>query len=288
MPITITKEFESALESIRSGKHILITGKAGTGKSTLLRTYLESLNDENVLVTAPTGVAALNIDGFTIHRSFGFRPGMYPDDLKPGGSWRPGSRVTSVLKAVDVLVIDEISMVRADLFDMIDIALRRIRQSDELFGGVQLVLVGDLLQLPPVVTNHEAELFSSLWDTPYFFSAHCFGDLALTNINLTTVWRQTDEEFIEVLNQVREGSVGDSALSVGRQDLYIDDLCVDENHRRMGLAKALYDHTLAYAKKTGCNMVTLHVWNGNDGAIRFYEQMGMTPRYIMMEAPLED
>lgn len=214
MPITITKEFESALESIRSGKHILITGKAGTGKSTLLRTYLESLNDENVLVTAPTGVAALNIDGFTIHRSFGFRPGMYPDDLKPGGSWRPGSRVTSVLKAVDVLVIDEISMVRADLFDMIDIALRRIRQSDELFGGVQLVLVGDLLQLPPVVTNHEAELFSSLWDTPYFFSAHCFGDLALTNINLTTVWRQTDEEFIEVLNQVREGSVGDSALSV--------------------------------------------------------------------------
>lgn len=82
--------------------------------------------------------------------------------------------------------------------------------------------------------------------------------------------------------------IEDSALSVGRQELYIDDLCVDENHRRMGLAKELYDHTLAYAKKTGCNMVTLHVWNGNDGAIRFYEQMGMTPRYIMMEAPLED
>lgn len=82
--------------------------------------------------------------------------------------------------------------------------------------------------------------------------------------------------------------IEDSALSVGRQELYIDDLCVDENHRRMGLAKVLYDHTLAYAKKTGCNMVTLHVWNGNDGAIHFYEQMGMTPRYIMMEAPLED
>ena len=82
--------------------------------------------------------------------------------------------------------------------------------------------------------------------------------------------------------------IEDSALSVGRQELYIDDLCVDENHRRMGLAKALYDHTLAYAKKTGCHMVTLHVWNGNDGAIRFYEQMGMRPRYIMMEAPLED
>lgn len=82
--------------------------------------------------------------------------------------------------------------------------------------------------------------------------------------------------------------IEDSALSVGRQELYIDDLCVDENHRRMGLAKALYNHTLAYAKETGCNMVTLHVWNGNDGAIRFYEQMGMRPRYIMMEIPLEE
>lgn len=82
--------------------------------------------------------------------------------------------------------------------------------------------------------------------------------------------------------------VEDTPLSVGRQELYIDDLCIDEHHRRMGIARALYDHTLAYAKERGCNFVTLHVWNGNDSAIRFYEQMGMTPRYLMMEIPVEE
>lgn len=214
MSITITSEFESALQSITSGNHVLISGKAGTGKSTLLRTYLESLGTENVLVTAPTGVAALNVDGFTIHKSFGFRPGMFPDDLKSGGEWHPSSQVTAVLKKIDVLVVDEISMVRADLFDMMDQALRQIRNSAKTFGGVQLVLVGDLLQLPPVVTNDEKEIFNTVWGSPYFFSAHCFDDLALTNITLTTVWRQTDNEFLEVLNQVREGSVGDAALDV--------------------------------------------------------------------------
>jgi len=82
--------------------------------------------------------------------------------------------------------------------------------------------------------------------------------------------------------------IEESALSVGRQEIYIDDLCVDENHRRLGLARALYNHVLAYAKGLGCDMLTLHVWNGNDGAIRFYEQMGMKPRYLMMEVPVEE
>lgn len=214
MTITITPEFESALKLIRSGKNVLITGKAGTGKSTLLHTYLNSVRQRNVLVTAPTGVAALNVNGFTIHRAFGFWPGIFPDDLKSGGNWQPKLPVISVIKALDVLVIDEISMVRADLFDMIDIALRRVRKNDEPFGGVQLILVGDLLQLPPVVTLEQAELFTSTWTTPYFFSAHCYQNLSLAQVTLTTVWRQTDDEFIEVLNQVREGSVGDSTLNI--------------------------------------------------------------------------
>ncbi|MCS5479133.1 AAA family ATPase [Corynebacterium sp. YIM 101645] len=212
--ISITPEFAEALSQIRSGMNVLITGKAGTGKSTLLRTYLETADEvgTSTLVTAPTGVAALNIDGFTIHRTFGFRPGMYPDDLGEGGKWSPSNRVTEVLRKVEVLVVDEISMVRADLFDMMDKALRLIRRSEEPFGGVQLILVGDLLQLPPVLPDNERELFNERWETPYFFSAHCFPDVRLTEVHLTTVWRQTDPEFVDILNDVREGSVTKETL----------------------------------------------------------------------------
>lgn len=214
MKIRITEEFSQGLNLIDQGNHVLITGKAGTGKSTLLRTFLERDSKKNILVTAPTGVAALNIDGFTIHRTFGFRPGMWPDDLKPGGAWTLRSDIRSVLQAVEVLVIDEISMVRADLFDMMNIALQQARSNQKPFGGVQLILVGDLLQLPPVVEDSEREIFSTHWKSPFFFSAHCFSSLHLQNINLTHVWRQSDSEFIEILNQVREGSVGQAALDV--------------------------------------------------------------------------
>lgn len=213
MAITITTEFQDALDQINAGHNVLITGKAGTGKSTLLRTFLDGVKHKKVLVTAPTGVAALNVGGFTIHKSFGFRPGMYPDDIKPGGQYRASANTAKIMQSLDILVVDEISMVRADLFDMMNLALQRLRKDDRPFGGVQLVLVGDLLQLPPVVTEHEAKLFSEHWDSPYFFSAHCYDDVPVTNINLTTVWRQTDEEFLEILNQVREGSVSQAALN---------------------------------------------------------------------------
>ncbi|MDK8660298.1 MULTISPECIES: AAA family ATPase [unclassified Corynebacterium] len=217
MAITFTEEFRQALDLISAGRNVLISGKAGTGKSTLLREFLENTGSKKVLVTAPTGVAALNIEGFTIHRAFGFRPSMVLSDLEKGGSWHPSTMTWDVLKKTDILVVDEISMVRADLFDMMDQALCRIRGNGKPFGGVQLVLVGDLLQLPPVVTPNEAELFNSVWETPYFFSAQVYARLDLEEINLTQVWRQADPTFIDLLNEVREGRVGEESLETLNQ-----------------------------------------------------------------------
>ena len=217
MAITLTEEFRHALGLIGAGRNVLISGKAGTGKSTLLREFLENTGHKEVLVTAPTGVAALNIEGFTIHRAFGFRPSMVLSDLEKGGSWHPSTMTWDVLKKTDILVVDEISMVRADLFDMMDQALRRIRGNGEPFGGVQLVLVGDLLQLPPVITPNEAELFNSVWESPYFFSAQVYTQLDLEEVNLTQVWRQADLTFIDLLNEVREGSVGEESLEILNQ-----------------------------------------------------------------------
>lgn len=214
MTITITQQFQNAFDLIENGNNVLISGKAGTGKSTLLKMFLERQHGKNVLITAPTGVAALNVEGYTIHRAFGFRPGMFPDDIKPGGEWYATTKTAGVLKKTDILVVDEISMVRADLFDMMDLALKRVRGNLQPFGGVQLVLVGDLLQLPPVITPNEADFFSLRWETPFFFSAHIYPELQLEEVQLSEVWRQKDSEFIDVLNEVREGTATDDVLEI--------------------------------------------------------------------------
>src|SRR5699024_4882126 len=152
-------------------------------------------------------IAALNVDGYTLHRLFSFGPGITPGHVK-SGNYSPG-RFAGALKSLDTLVIDEASMIRADLFDCLAAALQRFGpKPDTPFGGVQIVLVGDLYQLPPVVTEAEAELFRTRYDSPYFFSADSYHPADFPLVNLTTVFRQVgDTRLVELLNAVREGTL---------------------------------------------------------------------------------
>jgi hypothetical protein len=200
----LTEEFTSALELLGGGRHVFLTGKAGTGKSTLIRQFM-STTDRNVVVVAPTGIAALNVNGYTIHRLFSFRTTTTLEDVRTG-DYRP-LRFAKTLAALDTLIIDEASMVRADLFDMLAAALQRYGPTPgDPFGGVQVVLVGDLYQLPPVVTEAETEYFTTRYTTPYFFSADTFQRDQFPTIALTTVFRQLgDDQMTAILNDVREG-----------------------------------------------------------------------------------
>lgn len=209
--LVLTEEFERALEILRSGGNLFLTGKAGTGKSTLIRQFMAEAEDRRVLVAAPTGIAALNVDGYTIHRLFSFLPTTSLDDVR-SGSYRP-QRFFKTLKSLQTLIIDEASMVRADLFDKISAALERFgpRQGAP-FGGVQVILVGDLLQLPPVVATGEAEHIAARYGTPYFFSADTFRREDFPTVALTTVFRQLgDQQLTSILNAVREGVLLDHA-----------------------------------------------------------------------------
>ncbi|MFL6085235.1 MAG: AAA family ATPase [Mycobacterium sp.] len=202
--LVLTDEFRHALDLLAGGKHVFLTGKAGTGKSTLIRQFIAQ-TDRAVVVVAPTGIAALNVDGYTIHRLFGFRTTTTLNDVR-GGAYRPG-RFTKTLASLDTLIVDEASMVRADVFDMVAAALSRFGpQPGTPFGGVQIVLVGDLYQLPPVVSEGETEFFSTTYETPYFFSANSFVRDEFPTVALTTVFRQLgDDRMTAILNEIREG-----------------------------------------------------------------------------------
>src|SRR5262245_6030764 len=206
--IVLTEEFRHALALLAEGEHLFLTGKAGTGKSTLIRRFMAE-TDRNVVVVAPTGIAALNVDGYTIHRLFGFRATTTLDDVR-GGEYRPG-RFAKTLASLQTLILDEASMVRADVFDMVASALSRFGPAPGTpFGGVQIVLVGDLYQLPPVVSEDEAGFFSADfstgYETPYFFSAHSFQREDFPTVALTTVFRQLgDDRMTAILNEIREG-----------------------------------------------------------------------------------
>lgn len=211
--IEITDEFARALSIRGSGGHMFLTGKAGTGKSTLIRHFMEE-TDRRVVVAAPTGIAALNVDGYTLHRLFGFNTTTTIEDVR-GGEYRPRA-LAKVIKSLDTLIIDEASMVRADLFDMMTAALERFGpKPGASFGGVQVVLVGDLYQLPPVVSDGLEEFFSKRYATPYFFSADAFRSADFPTVALTRIFRQAgDTKLTSILNALREGLLLKDAQSV--------------------------------------------------------------------------
>ena len=204
--IVLTEEFDRALELLHSGHDLFLTGRAGTGKSTLIRRFL-SETDERALVAAPTGIAALNVGGYTVHRLFGFHPDHTVEHVR-SNSYRPG-RFAQALSGTHTLVLDEVSMLRADVFDMIAVALERFGPDPTMpFGGVRLVLVGDLFQLPPVVTDAERPVFESTYATPYFFSAERYRPEHFPTVDLTHVFRQSgDPELTAILNSIREGAL---------------------------------------------------------------------------------
>ena len=202
--IEINEQFRHALDIMEnSDRSIFITGRAGTGKSTLLN-YFRNVTGKKVAVLAPTGVAALNVKGQTIHSFFRFKPGITPDRVKKPRSDNP----ESIYRKLDIIVIDEVSMVRADLLDCVDRFLRlNGPEADRPFGGIQMAFIGDLYQLPPVVTGGEKEVFQSLYKTPYFYGARVFDFFDMEFVELEKIYRQHDEQFITLLNGIRNNSV---------------------------------------------------------------------------------
>lgn len=212
------EELRRAWQIVEStGINIFLTGKAGTGKTTFLRTLKEKL-PKRMIVVAPTGIAAVNAKGVTIH-SF-FQLPLSP--FVPGSSFQGNQRShfrfskqkINIIRSIDLLVIDEISMVRADLLDAVDDALRRFRRSRLPFGGVQLLMIGDLQQLAPVVKDDEWSMLSKYYDTMYFFGSHALRQTPYATIELKQVYRQSDERFLSILNKVRANKVDAETLAL--------------------------------------------------------------------------
>lgn len=208
--ITLSEEQQRIFKKIESSnENFFITGKAGTGKSVLLQ-YFKQKSAKKVVVCAPTGVAALNVGGQTIHSLFRIPPAFIErNSLQP-----VGYKTALLLRNIDTVVIDEISMVRADLMDAIDHRLRQTRNSSLPFGGAQIVMFGDMYQLPPVVNDPELhKYFADNNGGFYFFNAYVWKDVDFSVHELNNIFRQKDESFISVLNAIRNGTMTDEHLT---------------------------------------------------------------------------
>jgi hypothetical protein len=219
-------QLELAFDFVQfTGQNLFLTGKAGTGKTTFLKN-LKLQSPKRMVVVAPTGVAAINAGGVTIHSFFqiSFSPQIPqdPDRSLPLVRSAEGNAAASIkrfsrekiniFRSLDLLVIDEISMVRADVLDAIDDVLRRYRNRYKPFGGVQLLMIGDLQQLAPIVKDEEWEILKSYYDTSFFFSSRALKSSKFTGIELKHIFRQSDQRFIDLLNKVRDNRIDTGVL----------------------------------------------------------------------------
>jgi ATP-dependent exoDNAse (exonuclease V) alpha subunit len=221
--------FQKALTFVRdTHENIFLTGKAGTGKTTFLK-YLKANIHKKCAVVAPTGVAAMNAGGETIHSflqlPFGpFVPGNVPgfslqmEHVETKHSLLSNLRLRAeklgLLRKLELLIVDEVSMVRCDMIDAMDLVLRHVRKSVQPFGGVQVVLIGDLFQLPPVAKQEDWEILGNYYRSPYFFDAQVFRERSLLYIELKKIYRQKEQSFIEILNRIRTGHVNENDIDV--------------------------------------------------------------------------
>ena len=208
----INRELDLARRIVEeTGANLFLTGKAGTGKTTFLK-RLRDASRKRMVVLAPTGVAAINAGGMTLHSFFQlpFSPfvpgrGFLGEEKR---FYRMSKEKRRLISSLDLIVIDEISMVRPDTLDGVDRLLRRMRGIDRPFGGIQLLLIGDLRQLAPVVRPDEWEMLRGFYSSPYFFESHSLREAGFLTVELKTIYRQQDPEFISLLNAVRDGNAG--------------------------------------------------------------------------------
>ena len=201
-----------------TNRSIFLTGKAGTGKTTFLNDFV-SKTQKKYIVVAPTGIAAINAGGVTIHSMFGlplrtFLPTTERIDSNTANNiadlmhhFKYRKDKLKLLRELELIIIDEVSMLRADVLDMMDFSLRSVRRNQQKFGGVQMLFIGDLYQLPPVVRDEY--ILKQYYNSPFFFDSYALKELPLITLELTTVYRQKDEKFLEILNEIRDGAVSD-------------------------------------------------------------------------------
>ena len=221
MDVSVNKVFELASDIVKhTSQSVFLTGKAGTGKTTFLH-HIRKTIDKNVIVAAPTGVAAINAGGVTLHSllQLPFEPFIpnFEGKKKLDYHFKLRKSKIEMLRELDLLIIDEVSMLRADMLDAIDYMLRRYRNNQEPFGGVQILFIGDMFQLPPVVQTAEWEQLKHYYPSPFFFHAQVLDNYPLLYIELKKIYRQQDQRFIDILNRVRNNCTTSQDLHILNQ-----------------------------------------------------------------------